>query len=477
MTEILLLILAVAFFARRGRGKSGGKDALPSVLAGAETAGIITAAQREQLLAYAATHESSGGRLGGAAWLGVFAGLFVVAGVSLLIARNWEDIGPLVRLGVFLAALLAAGEGTIRTRERSVAVSVPLELLWLFLPLLGIGLYAQTFQLSGDPIRPFLIWLALTATLAWSSLRPVVASIHTFAMVGVLFTGNFIVDPASSLFANGSGSPAGMLTLAEAGGTPLAWMLSILLLAVLSVQSLRLLPRSHRHHFVGVWAVWVWSLLLAPTPLHLSHEGWIIVAAVALATLWIVVLAYLDTSFEERATSMLVWLATLYALTFTWHMDRAAAGSTTPLGFAVVEAVVVVALGGILALPLPRLSPLPPWAWAAKAVLVAPVLVAMLYLSADVQQIWYAAVLMNAILVVIAVGLMWHGSLVREVAQINLGVLVLVGVLITRFLDVFGSMLRSGVGFIVAGLLLAALSWALERTRRRLIAVPREATQ
>ena len=26
----------------------------------------------------------------------VFAGLFVVAGVALLIARNWDDIGPLV---------------------------------------------------------------------------------------------------------------------------------------------------------------------------------------------------------------------------------------------------------------------------------------------------------------------------------------------------------------------------------------------
>ena len=477
MTEILLLILALAFFARRGRGTTGGKDALPSVLVGAERAGIITAAQREQLLAYAATYESSGGRLGGAAWLGVFAGLFVVAGVSLLIARNWEDIAPLVRIGVFLAALLAAGEGAIRTRERSVAVSVPLELLWLFLPLLGIGLFAQTFQLSGDPIQPFLLWLALTAPLAWSSPRPVVASIHTFAMVGCLFIGNFVIDAASSLFASGTGSQVGMLALTEDGSRPLAWVLSVLLLVLVSVQSLRLLPRAHRHHFVGVWAVWVWSLLLAPTPLHLRHEGWIILAAVTLATLWIVVLAYLDTSFEERATSMLVWLATLYALTFTWHMDRAATGSTTPMGLAVVEAVVVGALGGILALPLHRLSPLPPWAWAAKAVLIAPVLVAMLYLSDAVQLVWQAAVLMNAILVVIAVGLMWHGSLVREVAQINLGVLVLVGVLITRFLDVFGNMLRSGVGFIVAGLLLAALSWALERTRRRLIGVPREATQ
>jgi uncharacterized membrane protein len=60
------------------------------------------------------------------------------------------------------------------------------------------------------------------------------------------------------------------------------------------------------------------------------------------------------------------------------------------------------------------------------------------------------------------------------VAQINLGVLILVWVLISRFLDLFGSMLRSGIGFILAGVMLAALAWALERTRRRLIAAPRE---
>jgi hypothetical protein len=104
--------------------------------------------------------------------------------------------------------------------------------------------------------------------------------------------------------------------------------------------------------------------------------------------------------------------------------------------------------------------------------LVAPVLVSLSYLSTDMRLIWMAAFAMNAILALTAVGFMWHGSLVHDARQINLGVSVLVGVLITRFLDLFGSMLTSGVGFIVAGLFLAGLSWALDRTRRRLIAAP-----
>jgi hypothetical protein len=112
MSEVLLLILAIAFFARRGRGVGRVRDGLPTLLEGAASAGIITAAQREQLLAYAAEHQP-GGRLGGAAWLGVFAGLFVVAGVALLIARNWDDIGPLLRIGGFVLTLTVVGEAAV----------------------------------------------------------------------------------------------------------------------------------------------------------------------------------------------------------------------------------------------------------------------------------------------------------------------------------------------------------------------------
>lgn len=470
MVEIALLILAVAYFGRRGRGKAASVDALPALLQGAESAGIITAAQREQLLAFAGAHAPESARLGGAAWLGVFAGLFVVAGVALLIARNWEDIGPLVRVAAYLLVLAGSGAAAIRTRDRAVAVSVPLEVLWFFLPLLGIGLYGQTFQLTGEPITPFLVWLALTAPLAWLSLRPVVATIHTFAMVLVLFAGNFVLEPVGALLGNGIVAPPSLLALTEHGGAASAWMLSIALLVCITVQSLRLLPRAHRHHCVGVVLSWVFAILVAPTPLRLQHEGWIIVAALTLATLWIVVLLALDTSIEERATSMFVWLGIIYGLTFTWHMDRATTGETTAGGTMLVLALVVAAFAGALALPIERLSPRSAWANAARALLVAPLAVALLYLVGDVGPVWMVGIIMNGLLLMIAVGSMWHGSLVHEPAQVNLGVVVLVGLLITRFLDVFGSMLRSGIGFIVAGLALAALSWALERTRRRLIA-------
>jgi uncharacterized membrane protein len=472
MIEVMLLIVAIAFFARRGRGTAATKDVLPDVLAGAATAGIISAEQREALLAYAATHQPSGGRLGGAGWLAVFAGLFVVAGVSLLIARNWDELGPVVRVGAFLLLLLGVGEAAIRSRDRGLAFALPLELVWLFLPLLGIGLYGQTFQLSGDPIQSFLVWLALTAPLAWLSPRPVLAVVHTAALVLVLFSGNYLVDGFATLVGGGPSGEAGMLSLAGEVANPRAWTLSLALLLVVVVQSLRLLPPHHRHHCVGVVALWIFGVLVGPTAIRLEHPGWIVLAAVALATLWVIVLVHLETSIEERAAAVTAWLGTLYALTFTWHMNEGAHGDVTTVGLAVVVAVTVLAVGAALLVPGRRLSPHGSWSLAAKAAFVAPILVTLLYLVEDVQLVWVAAAAMNALLVAIAIGLMWHGSLVHEPAQVNAGVLVLVAMLITRFLDVFGGMLRSGVGFIVAGILLAALAWALERTRRRLIGAP-----
>ncbi|MCC6849041.1 MAG: DUF2157 domain-containing protein [Deltaproteobacteria bacterium] len=471
MAEVLLLVLAVAFFARRGRGAGGAAPRWPSVLASAERAGIITGAQRTALLAHAAATEPP--RLGGVAWLGVLAGLFVVAGISLLIARNWDQIGPGIRVAGFLVMLASVGEAAIRLRGRSAAASVPLELMWFFLPLLGIGLYGQTFQLSGDPIHPFLVWLALALPLAWMSERPVVAPLHVCALAVVLFAGNYVMEPFAFAFRTLT-TPTLPSPLAITGDAarPLAWALSAAILVLIAAESLRRLPRGHRHHFVGICVVWTFCLLVTATPFRLRHEGWLVFAALALVTLWVAVMSMLDTSFEERAASIGVWLAALYGLTFTWHLNQVASGTTTTLGLVVAGGAALAAAATVLLAPPARFSPHRAWAIGAKAMMLAPLVVATAYLGDEVTRVWLAGGVMNVLLVAAAVGLMWHGSLVHQRAQVNLGVVVLIAVLVTRFLDVFGTMLRSGIGFIVAGCLLAALAWALERTRRRLLASP-----
>ncbi|MDG2304376.1 MAG: DUF2157 domain-containing protein [Candidatus Binatia bacterium] len=130
-------------------------------------------------------------QISGTTWLAILAGLLALAGISLLIATNWEQIGPEVRIAAFRVLLGAIGEGAVRAQSRAVALAVSLEIIWLILPLLGIGLYAQTFQLSGNSIASFLVWLVLTAPLAWRSAHPIVPTRHTGSPVAVLLTGSF----------------------------------------------------------------------------------------------------------------------------------------------------------------------------------------------------------------------------------------------------------------------------------------------
>ena len=146
-------------------------------------------------------------------------------------------------------------------------------------------------------------------------------------------------------------------------------------------------------------------------------------------------------------------------------------------GMGVTIAAGLAAAAVVVSMPPARLSPSPVWARLAKLGLLVPLASAAVLVSGRIELWWAIAVSMNALLLAVGVGLMWHGSLLREVAQINAGVIIVVALLVTRFVDVFGGMLRSGLGFIAAGITLAVLAWALERTRRRLIHAPAEASQ
>jgi uncharacterized membrane protein len=454
LATLILLGLAV----RMLWGRKAGGDEVDGWLASAEAAGIITAEQRGLLREHAIEHGQRKS-FGGAVWLAIFAGLFVVAGISLLVASNWASIGAAVRVVAFLVLLGITGEAAARARGRGPALAISLEVFWFLLPLVGIGLYGQTFQLSGDELRPFLVWLALTAPLAWLTTHYLVALVHTVALTSVLFVGNFGVG--------------GMLTLLQEGSAPIewqAWILSLVMLGLIVVQSLRLLPEGNRHHFLGVIAFWVLGLLATPTVFRLAHDGWMAAAGVALMTAWLAAVLTMRVSTSERMGAAIAWLGALYVLTFAWH-DELADGATTTGGIVLASVAIVTALGLAARLPRNCLADEVSFGWLEKTFLVLPLLLSLL-LVADGSMTQLVAFLCNVLLVAMAVALMWYGSIVRRPAEINLGVGVLLIVLVTRFIDLFGSMLAGGVGFIVAGILLASLAYALQRARRRLIDAP-----
>ena len=79
------------------------------------------------------------------------------------------------------------------------------------------------------------------------------------------------------------------------------------------------------------------------------------------------------------------------------------------------------------------------------------------------------AVLFNAVYFAVAIGLVTRGYLRGDERYINLG-LAIVGLgLITRYADVFWSLLARSAFFIIGGLLLLGVAFAIERMRRGLI--------
>jgi len=79
------------------------------------------------------------------------------------------------------------------------------------------------------------------------------------------------------------------------------------------------------------------------------------------------------------------------------------------------------------------------------------------------------ALLFNAVYFAIAAGLVTRGYLRGDERYINLGLALVALGLLTRYVDVFWSLLAGSAFFIIGGLLLLGVAFALERLRRGLI--------
>ncbi len=448
------MILAAVSYRIYNRRSSSFNRRLGSLLDQAVTANVVAPDQRTRLLELARA-QRHGLALSASSWIAVLAGLFVVAGFSLIIAHNWDDIGPVIRILAFLAVFLFIGEACVRTRSLKAAFHVPLEFLWFFFPLLGIGLYAQTFQLSGDPIKPFVVWLALTLPMVWLSSRIFLGLTHTLALATVLFTGNFIHGLLSLTSGDGG---------VWAGTNPGAWLLTLAIWAALVVNARRFLPTGQRGLLLGLAAVWVFALFLASTPLHLGDPGLLFVAAMSLAVLWMLLAGF---------PGLVASLGVLYGLTFLWHTNEFRPHSVSTSGmiltYGLLAGAALLTALGRFTVNLDR-----KWELGVRGIVLATLLLPLAALTGEASLLHSLAIVANLLLGTIAVLLMWHGSTRGVVWQVNAGVALLLLLLITRFIDVLGDMFRSGLGLIVAGILLAAVAFGVERGRRKLLGFKKE---
>ncbi len=434
---------------------------LKNDLAGAAAAGLITSEQAGKVYDMALEKRPV------SAWkasylIAAFSGLFIAIGLTLIVAHNWDKLGVMIKIGGFLLLLAAAGMTALGFQEKP-AVAVPAEVLWFFLPAAGIGLYAQIFQLSGDPVRPLLVWAALELPVALLAPRRLTAWLTAVLLFVCLFTGTLGGGAIMSL---SGGNP---LAIAAAPVPAPPWWRWALALAVLGAGAgTALYRRCHgTMRVLGAALAWVLLLLVYETPLHAGSPALMMLAVSSAAALWIA-----WTPPEERLESRLphlAWLLTVYAMTFFWHFNPGLSRWTVrPAGAVLIWVMFAAALLSAIFRPLaPELDGR--WRAAFRTALIAPMPAAFLLFGATTSGAKTIAILANLLIAAAGAGLIWNGAQENNEKRINTGVFFIALIALTRFLDLFGSMLRSGLGFIGTGLLFAALAWFLNKGRKAII--------
>ncbi len=425
-------------------------------LLGAAAAGIITPEQAGRAWEHAYSSRAFAS-FKAVHWIGAAAGLFIALGVILVAAHNWDKIGALAKMGAFLLLFAGTAEASQRFEDKPSA-AIPLETLWFFMPVLGIGLYAQIFNLSGDPVKPYIVWAALSSPLAVLSKRPLVAYLTSILLFVVLYWGTLSIHTILSL----------TLRFNEAMQPSWHWALALGVLAA----GAALYPGRRSGLPLGAGISWLFFMLATDTAIKVRSQALLLLAGMSLAVLW------LSWGSEEDGGArpglpLTVWTGAVYLMTFFWHhkpeVHRYYGQGDTAAGAVITWGVFAAAL---LTLALRKQRLLPEGKTQdllAKGLLAASMLAAFLLLDANEGSAKLLAVIANLILAAFGAGCIMSGARNSDEKLINRGVAVIALTAITRFLDIFGGLLKSGVAFIITGLAFAALAYGINRGRKALI--------
>ncbi|MEK7744592.1 MAG: DUF2157 domain-containing protein, partial [Elusimicrobiota bacterium] len=75
--------------------------------------GVISAEQARAIRSWLAEREASS-RVRGSVWVAIMAGLFITAGVVLILTHNWDKIPDWGKVAGFIALLAVAGAAVLK---------------------------------------------------------------------------------------------------------------------------------------------------------------------------------------------------------------------------------------------------------------------------------------------------------------------------------------------------------------------------
>ena len=379
--------------------------------------------------------------------------LSVGIGIILVVSYNWERIPPVVRQSAFLLASVGLAEARLRLAGRTL-VEKGLDVIWVVLPLAGIGLWGQIYQLSGDAFTPLAMTLGLALPIVWLGGHGGAATTHAFIFVWAMFTGVFE-----------AGSWISMRDLA-----PLrAWVtlgVCVALWMGMLYQTRRFGgPRAALTLWVA-FLVFMFSVVVAGGTLEVEHGGVYFLIASALGMLFWAGRGLLRLEMQQSGD--LGWATAamlLYALSYL-HNDFGLEGSVSTPGLYYGLLMSVIAVAGLASADVEEKAGVG-GAGGFKLLLGLPLaLSALLVFTSQEVLVGYLA---NVALLGFCLYTMHVGVLSADKRLINQGVAVVGLLMVTRFIDYFRSLLTSGSAFIVMGLLFLGLAYGLDRGRRHLL--------
>jgi uncharacterized membrane protein len=127
------------------------------------TNGLISDEQAKKIITFEHESASASWVLFGISALGI---IVLLTGVISIIAANWDEISPFIKLVLYFASLSVLGFATFKRSSTTGVLREVLFIAFTLYVLAGIGLVGQIYHLESDGYSALFFWLIITLPVA-----------------------------------------------------------------------------------------------------------------------------------------------------------------------------------------------------------------------------------------------------------------------------------------------------------------------